>query len=86
MPLGVFSGISPSTEWDFVEVPSQMYEEWAWDADVLSTFATHHETGEPIPPALVRTMRAAEKFGPHVRIEARIRAIHRRGNPSEPRS
>ncbi|MCP3918357.1 MAG: Zn-dependent oligopeptidase [bacterium] len=58
-----FSGISDSTEWDFVEVPSQMYEEWAWDSGVLATFATHHETGEPIPDELVRTMRGADEYG-----------------------
>ena len=56
-----FSGIA--TERDFVEVPSQMYEEWAWDAGVLAKFATHHETGEPIPAELVARMRAAEEYG-----------------------
>lgn len=56
-----FSGIS--TEWDFVEVPSQMYEEWAWDTGVLQRFATHQETGEPVPEELVQRMRAAEEFG-----------------------
>ncbi len=56
-----FSGIA--TEWDFVEVPSQMYEEWAWDAGVLQRFALHHETGEPIPAQLVARMRAAEEYG-----------------------
>ena len=45
-----FSGVA--TEWDFVEAPSQMLEEWAWDADVLRTFATN-AAGEPIPADLV---------------------------------
>jgi thimet oligopeptidase len=52
-----------STEWDFVEAPSQMLEEWAWDARVLRTFAQHHETGEPIPEELVERARAAREFG-----------------------
>ncbi|MFT5049450.1 MAG: thimet oligopeptidase [Chlamydiales bacterium] len=56
-----FSGIS--TEWDFVEVPSQLYEEWAWNTEVLQRFARHHETGEPIPAELVQRMRAAEEYG-----------------------
>ncbi|MEI7056179.1 M3 family metallopeptidase [Nocardioides sp. CCNWLW239] len=55
-----FSGVA--TEWDFVEAPSQMLEEWAWDADVLQTFATNG-AGEPIPADLVARMRAADDFG-----------------------
>ncbi|MDQ4110949.1 MAG: Zn-dependent oligopeptidase [Actinomycetota bacterium] len=55
-----FSGVA--TEWDFVEAPSQMLEEWAWDADVLQTFATN-AAGEPIPDDLVARMRAADDFG-----------------------
>ncbi|GGU22302.1 M3 family metallopeptidase [Nocardioides albus] len=55
-----FSGVA--TEWDFVEAPSQMLEEWAWDAAVLQTFATD-ESGTPIPADLVARMRAADDFG-----------------------
>jgi thimet oligopeptidase len=55
------SGVA--TEWDFVEAPSQMLEEWVWDPDVLATFARHVETGEPIPPDLVRRMKAADEYG-----------------------
>jgi thimet oligopeptidase len=55
-----FSGVA--TEWDFVEAPSQMLEEWAWDADILRTFATNAD-GEPIPADLVDRMRAADDFG-----------------------
>ncbi|WEG08436.1 Zn-dependent oligopeptidase [Microbacterium horticulturae] len=55
-----FSGVA--TEWDFVEAPSQMLEEWAWDAAVLATFATN-EAGEVIPADLVERMRTADDFG-----------------------
>ncbi len=55
-----FAGVA--TEWDFVEAPSQMLEEWAWDAAVLQTFATD-EAGEPIPAELVERMRRADDYG-----------------------
>ncbi|MCW2784505.1 MAG: Peptidase [Marmoricola sp.] len=55
-----FSGVA--TEWDFVEAPSQMLEEWAWDASVLQMFATD-DAGTPIPGELVEQMRAADEFG-----------------------
>lgn len=55
-----FSGIK--TEWDFVEAPSQMLEEWVWDAETLSTFA-RNDKGEVIPPELVKKMVAARDFG-----------------------
>ncbi len=51
------------TEWDFVEAPSQMLEEWSWDPTVLAGFARHHETGEPIPAELVRRLQRATRFG-----------------------
>jgi thimet oligopeptidase len=55
------SGVA--TEWDFVEAPSQMFEEWAWSYETLARFARHHETGEVIPRTLVDKMRRADKFG-----------------------
>jgi thimet oligopeptidase len=55
-----FSGVA--TEWDFVEAPSQLLEEWAWDAGVLQGFATDRD-GTPIPEDLVARMRAADEFG-----------------------
>jgi thimet oligopeptidase len=59
-----WNGISGvRTEWDFVEAPSQMLEEWGWDPAVLAGFARHHETGEPIPAELVRQLKRATGFG-----------------------
>ncbi len=60
------SGIS--CEWDFVEVPSQLMEEWAWDPGVLAGFARNHETGAPIPEELVRKLKAADEFGKGVHV------------------
>ncbi len=57
--IGV-SGIS--TEWDFVEAPSQMLEEWIWDKDTLQRFAVN-EKGQVIPDELVEKMNAARDFG-----------------------
>ncbi|HEX7702876.1 MAG TPA: M3 family metallopeptidase, partial [Kofleriaceae bacterium] len=55
------SGVA--TEWDFVEAPSQMFEEWAWSYDTLARFARHHVTGAVIPKSLVDKMRRADTFG-----------------------
>ena len=55
------SGIA--TEGDFVEVPSQMLEEFFDDADLLRTFARHVETGEPIPYETVTRMTKASAHG-----------------------
>jgi len=55
-----FSGVK--TEWDFVEAPSQMLEEWVWDAETLASFA-RNEKGDVIPKELVRKMRAGRDFG-----------------------
>ncbi len=55
------SGIA--TEGDFVEVPSQMLEEFFRNAKLLAGFARHYETGEPIPAELVGRMNRASAFG-----------------------
>ena len=60
------SGIT--CEWDFVEAPSQILEEWTWDHQVLARFAKHHKTGKPIPAALVDRMRKAKEFGKGVHV------------------
>ncbi len=59
-----WAGISGiATEGDFVEVPSQMLEEFFRDPRLLATFAHHHETGEAIPAELVLRMNRAGAFG-----------------------
>ena len=60
------------TEWDFVEAPSQMLEEWCWDAEVLAGFARHYQTSEPIPAAVVARMRAADEFGKGMRVRQQM--------------
>ena len=47
------------TEWDFVEAPSQIMENWCWIPEVLQTFARRSGAGEPIPEELVRRLAEA---------------------------
>ena len=49
-----FSGTR--VERDFVEAPSQMLEHWCWQPDMLRGFSRHHETGDPLPTALIERM------------------------------
>jgi thimet oligopeptidase len=64
---GIFRG---NTMWatgdlenDFIEAPSQMFEEWAKDPAVLQTFARNYKTNEPIPTELAKKAEAADEFG-----------------------
>ena len=47
---------------DFVELPSQIMENWAFEPEVLATYARHYETGEVIPAELVNKITAAGTF------------------------
>jgi thimet oligopeptidase len=59
--LATFSGTN--TVRDFVEAPSQMFEEWAWSREVLDLFAAHHKTRDKIPEALFSALQASRSFG-----------------------
>ena len=51
------------TEWDFVEAPSQLLEEWMKSPEVLATFAKDPKTGKAVPAELVKRMNRANSFG-----------------------
>lgn len=48
---------------DFVELPSQIMEHWAFEPELLDLYAKHHVTGETIPAELVERMKSAGKYG-----------------------
>jgi peptidyl-dipeptidase Dcp len=51
-----------SVLWDFVELPSQVQENWAYSKETLSLFARHYQTGAPIPDDLIQKLNDAKNF------------------------
>ena len=68
--LGSTSGTS--VKQDFVEMPSQIFEEWLWDTHILAQVSSHYQTGKPLPKKLIDTMIALKNFSTGNEVESQI--------------
>ena len=75
--------------WDFVELPSQMHENWAYEKEWLDTFAVHFQTGEKMPQELIQKIQKAQNFQAAYMMERQLSfamldmAYHHGGLPSD---
>lgn len=58
-----YAGLSgTSVYWDFVELPSQIFENWCYEGEALNLFARHYQSGEQLPMALVNKIKESANF------------------------
>jgi len=73
---------------DFVEAPSQIFENWVWNYDALKLFARHYDSGEVLPEDLFNRMLTAKKAGSGINASAQVfygtydLTLHDRFDPS----
>lgn len=85
-PICMYAGTS--TKRDFVEVPSQWFEAWAWNYESVSLFAKHYETQEVLPKELFDKMLAAKNLGSGLMAQSQLfyamydLTLHDKYNPS----
>ncbi len=58
--------------WDFVELPSQLQENWTWEPESLALLSRHHETAEPLPAELVEKLRASRHYMPATNVMSQL--------------
>ena len=81
-----------SVKRDFVEAPSQIFENWVWNYDALKLFARHYKTGEILPKELFQKMSAARNVGSGLAASAQINygvldmTLHDRYDPNGDKS
>lgn len=75
--------------WDFVELPSQVHENWAYEKEWLDQFAVHFQTGEKMPQELIQKIQKAQNFQAAYMMERQLSfalldmAYHHTGLPPE---
>ncbi|MCD6039287.1 MAG: prlC [Gammaproteobacteria bacterium] len=82
------SGIN-GVPWDAVEFPSQFFEHWCWEKEVLTLISAHIETGEPLPDMLYNKLLSAKNFQPGMHMLRQLEfalfdfRVHREYDPSK---